>query len=95
MVDRPPRPPLTYLSPFFNEAVYSLSVERLLGIEAPARAQLIRVMLMEINRLSSHWVWIATNGIGLGALTAMTQGFRAREKCLDIFSMSRAASHWV
>jgi NADH-quinone oxidoreductase subunit D len=48
---------------------------------------LIRVMLMEINRLSSHWVWIATTGMELGALTAMTQGFRAREKCLDIFEM--------
>jgi NADH-quinone oxidoreductase subunit D len=76
-----------YLAPLFNEAVTSLAVERLLGIEAPPRAQLIRVMLMEINRLSSHWVWIATTGMELGALTAMTNGFRAREKCLDIFEM--------
>jgi NADH-quinone oxidoreductase subunit D len=76
-----------YLSPFFNETVYCLGVERLLGIEAPSRAQLIRVMMMEINRLSSHWVWLATGGMELGALTAMTQGFRARERCLDIFEM--------
>jgi len=69
-----------YLSPFFNETVYCLGVERLLGIEAPSRAQLIRVMMMEINRLSSHWVWLATGGMELGALTAMTQGFRARDK---------------
>jgi NADH-quinone oxidoreductase subunit D len=74
-----------YLSPFFNETVYSMGVERLLGVEAPPRAQLIRVLMMEINRLSSHWVWLATGGMELGALTAMTNGFRARERCLDIF----------
>ncbi|SOD72318.1 NADH dehydrogenase subunit D [Jatrophihabitans sp. GAS493] len=76
-----------YLSPFFNETVYCMGVERLLGIEAPARANLIRVMTMEINRLSSHWVWLATGGMELGALTAMTNGFRARERCLDIFEL--------
>ncbi|HEU5266398.1 MAG TPA: NADH-quinone oxidoreductase subunit D [Jatrophihabitans sp.] len=76
-----------YLSPFFNETAYCLAVERLLGIEAPPRAQLIRIMMMEINRLSSHWVWLATGGMELGALTAMTNGFRAREKCLDVFEL--------
>jgi NADH-quinone oxidoreductase subunit D len=76
-----------YLSPFFNETAYCLGVERLLGVEAPSRAQLIRVLMMEINRLSSHWVWLATGGMELGALTAMTNGFRAREKCLDVFEM--------
>src|SRR5690348_14414918 len=76
-----------YLSPFFNETVYCLGVERLLGIDAPARAQLIRVLMMEINRLSSHWVWLATGGMELGALTAMTNGFRARERCLDVFEL--------
>jgi len=76
-----------YLSPFYNETVYSLGVEKLLGIEAPSRAQLIRVLMMEINRLSSHWVWLATGGMELGALTAMTNGFRARERCLDIFEL--------
>src|SRR5579859_3883595 len=76
-----------YLSPFFNETAYCMGVERLLGVEAPARAQLIRVLMMEINRLSSHWVWLATGGMELGALTAMTNGFRARERCLDVFEM--------
>jgi NADH-quinone oxidoreductase subunit D len=76
-----------YLSPFYNETAYCLGVEKLLGVEAPSRAQLIRVMMMEINRLSSHWVWLATGGMELGALTAMTNGFRARERCLDIFEM--------
>ncbi|HWA67230.1 MAG TPA: NADH dehydrogenase subunit D, partial [Mycobacteriales bacterium] len=49
-----------YLAPFFNETAYCLGVEKLLGIEAPARAQLIRIMMMEINRISSHTVWLAT-----------------------------------
>ena len=76
-----------YLSPFFTETAYCMGVERLLGVEAPSRAQLIRVLMMEINRLSSHWVWLATGGMELGALTAMTNGFRARERCLDVFEM--------
>ncbi|MCU1659564.1 MAG: dehydrogenase subunit [Pseudonocardiales bacterium] len=74
-----------YLAPFFNETAYCMGVERLLGVQVPQRAQLIRVLMMEINRLSSHWVWLATGGMELGALTAMTNGFRARERCLDIF----------
>jgi NADH-quinone oxidoreductase subunit D len=74
-----------YLSPFYSETAYCLGVERLLGVHVPERAQLIRVLMMEINRLSSHWVWLATGGMELGALTAMTNGFRARERCLDIF----------
>ena len=78
---------MDYLAPMFNETAYCLGVERLLGIETPERARLIRIMMMEINRLSSHWVWLATGGMELGALTAMTNGFRAREKCLDIFEL--------
>ncbi|HST46509.1 MAG TPA: hypothetical protein VLJ82_01580, partial [Jatrophihabitans sp.] len=73
-----------YLSPLFNESAYSMAVEKLLGIVVPERANLIRVLMMEINRISSHWVWLATGGMELGALTAMTNGFRARERCLDI-----------
>jgi NADH-quinone oxidoreductase subunit D len=76
-----------YLAPIFNETVYCLGVEQLLGVQVPDRAQLIRVMLMEINRISSHWVWLATGGLELGAITAMTNGFRARERCLDVMEM--------
>ena len=76
-----------YLSNLFNESVYSMAVEKLLGIEVPERANLIRVMMMEIDRISSHWVWLATGGMELGALTAMTNGFRARERCLDILEL--------
>ena len=66
---------------------YCLGVEKLLGVEVPARAQLIRVMMMEINRVSSHWVALATGGMEMGALTAMTNGLRARERCLDVLEM--------
>ena len=76
-----------YLAPLFNESVYCMAVEKLLGIQITPRAELIRVLMMEINRISSHWVWLATGGMELGALTAMTNGFRARERCLDILEM--------
>ena len=78
-----------YLAPIFNEAAYCLAVERLLGIEeqVPDRANVIRVMLMELNRISSHLVALATGGLELGALTVMTAGFRERELVLDVFEM--------
>jgi NADH-quinone oxidoreductase subunit D len=76
-----------YLAPFFNESVYCMGVEKLLGITIPDRARLIRILLMELNRISSHWVWLATGGMELGALTAMTNGFRARERILDVFEL--------
>ena len=75
---------MDYLSPLFNEAAYCLAVEKLLGIEAPQRAQTIRVLVMEVNRIASHLVALATGGMELGALTGMTNGFREREICLDL-----------
>ncbi len=76
-----------YLSPFFNELAYCLAVERLLGVEAPPRAQVIRVMVSELNRIASHLVWLATAGMELGAVSIMLYGFREREVILDIFEM--------
>src|SRR6266496_5499187 len=76
-----------YLSPFFNETAYCLAVERLLGIEAPPRAQVIRVMVMELNRVASHLVWLATTSLELGAISMMLYGFRERELILDVFEM--------
>ena len=78
---------MDYLSPFFNETAYCLGVERLLGItdEIPARASVIRVMLMELNRISSHLVALATGGMELGAMTPMFFGFRERELILSTF----------
>jgi NADH-quinone oxidoreductase subunit D len=80
---------MDYLSSFFNETGYCLAVERLLGItdEIPDRASVIRVILMELNRISSHLVCLATGGMELGALTAMTFGFRERELILDLFEL--------
>ncbi|CAN5836626.1 NADH-quinone oxidoreductase subunit D [soil metagenome] len=78
---------MDYLAPIFTETAYCLGVEKLLGIEAPSRAQTIRLLMMEVNRVASHWVWLATGGMELGALTGMTNGFRAREKCLDIMEL--------
>jgi NADH-quinone oxidoreductase subunit D len=80
---------MDYLAPFFNETAYCLAVERLLGIteEVPERATVIRVMLMELNRVSSHLVALATGGMELGALSAMIYGFRERETVLDLFEL--------
>ncbi|SDT30188.1 NADH dehydrogenase subunit D [Friedmanniella luteola] len=80
---------MDYLAPLHNETTYCLGVERLLGIEAeiPEKASVIRVMMMELNRISSHLVCIATGGMEIGALTVMTIGFREREKVLDAFEL--------
>lgn len=80
---------MDYLSPIFNETAYCLATEKLLGItdQIPDRANTIRVMLMELNRISSHLVALATGGMELGAVTAMTNGFRDRELILDLFEM--------
>ena len=78
---------MDYLSPFFNETAYCLGVEKLLGItdDIPERASVIRVMLMELNRISSHLVALATGGMELGAMSAMFYGFREREEILTVF----------
>jgi NADH-quinone oxidoreductase subunit D len=75
---------MDYLSPIFNETAYCLAVEKLLGVEAPPRAQALRVLLMELNRIGSHLVWLATTGLELGAISMMLYGFREREEILDI-----------
>ncbi|MGQ0468243.1 MAG: NADH-quinone oxidoreductase subunit D [Sporichthyaceae bacterium] len=78
---------MDYLSPFYSETGYCLAVEKLLGIteQIPERATVIRVLLMELNRISSHLVALATGGMELGAITPMMFGFREREEILDIF----------
>jgi NADH-quinone oxidoreductase subunit D len=80
---------MDYLTSFHNEAAYCLGVERLLGItdDVPDRATIIRVLLMELNRISSHLVAIATGGMELGATTIMIYGFRDREMVLDLFEL--------
>jgi len=80
---------MDYLAPIFNETAYCLAVEKLLGVtEAiPERATVIRVLMMEFNRISSHMVALGTGALELGALTPMIFAFREREKVLDIFEM--------
>jgi len=80
---------MDYLAPIFNETAYCLGVEKLLGITdvMPERATVIRVMMMEFNRISSHMVALGTGALELGALSPMIFAFREREKVLDIFEM--------
>ncbi|GAA1733069.1 NADH-quinone oxidoreductase subunit D [Dietzia kunjamensis subsp. schimae] len=80
---------MDYLSPFYNEVAFCLGVEKLLGISdlVPPRASVIRVMLMELNRISSHMVALATGALELGASTPMLFGFRERELVLDVFEV--------
>jgi NADH-quinone oxidoreductase subunit D len=78
-----------YLMPIFNETAYCLAVERLLGIEdrIPDRANVIRVLMMELNRISSHLGGIGPFGLELGATTVFIYGMREREKVLDLFEL--------
>ncbi len=76
---------MDYLSPVTNELSYSMAVESLLGIEVPERATWIRMMMSELNRISSHLVWMATNGMDLGSTSMMIYGFRERELILAFF----------
>ena len=76
---------MDYLSPVINALNYSLAVEKLLGIEIPERATWIRMMMSELNRVSSHLVWMATNGMDLGSTSMMIYGLRDRELILAFF----------
>ncbi|CAB4583585.1 unannotated protein [freshwater metagenome] len=80
---------MDYLAPLFNEAAYCLGVEKLLGItnDITERASVIRVLMMELNRISSHMVALGTGALELGALSPMIFAFRERELVLDIFEM--------
>ncbi|MEO7803087.1 MAG: NADH dehydrogenase (quinone) subunit D [Actinomycetota bacterium] len=78
---------MDYLAPFHNELVYSLAVERLLGVDVPPRGQAIRILMTELNRITSHLVWLATQGMDMGALSVMLYGFRERELLIDFFEM--------
>jgi len=80
---------MDYLTPLFNETAYCLAVEKLLGIteQIPDRATVVRVLLMELNRIASHLVAIATGGMELGSTTIMIYGFRDRELILDVFEL--------
>jgi NADH-quinone oxidoreductase subunit D len=76
---------MDYASPFSNELAYALAVERLLDIEVPPRAVWIRMMFQELNRMASHLLFQATNGMDIGAVSMMLYGWREREEVLRFF----------
>ena len=80
---------MDYLAPLFQEAAFCLATEKLLGItdDVPEKASVIRVLMMELNRIASHLVCLGTGGNELGATTIMTLGFQAREEILQIFEL--------
>ena len=76
---------MDYASPFFNELVFSLATEKLLGLEVPDRATWIRMLMCELNRISSHLLSMATGGMDIGAVSMMIYGWREREVVLRFF----------
>src|SRR5699024_10149881 len=77
---------MDYLTPMFQEAAYCLAIEKVLGItdDIPERASAIRVLMMELTRISSHLICLGTGGMEMGATTVMTIGFRERERILSV-----------
>jgi NADH-quinone oxidoreductase subunit D len=71
-----------YLSPPINNLAYSLAVERLMGVDVPPRAKVLRVIMSELTRIASHLVWLGTSGLELGAMGPFMYTFREREKIL-------------
>lgn len=82
---------MDYLNSMGNDLGYCLAVEKLLDIEAPERARNIRVLLTEMNRITSHLVWWGTHGMDIGAMTAFFYAFTEREQILDFFEMATGA----
>jgi NADH-quinone oxidoreductase subunit D len=76
---------MDYLNPLGNNLVFCLAAEKLLGLQVPKRAQYIRVMLAELQRISSHLVWLGTHALDMGAMSVMLYCFRERELILKIF----------
>jgi NADH-quinone oxidoreductase subunit D len=76
---------MDYLAPMFNESVFAMAVEELLGVEVPPRATWIRMLMCELTRISSHLLFMATNGMDLGATSMMLYGWREREQVLSFF----------
>jgi NADH-quinone oxidoreductase subunit D len=78
---------MDYLAPFFNIHAYTMAVEKLLGLEIPPRAEYLRVLISELNRITSHLVWLGTSGLELGAITVFFYTYRERDQALDLFEM--------
>ncbi len=89
---------LDYVQPLMNNVAYALAIEKLAGIEAPPRAQVVRVLLMELSRIMAHLIYFGTLGIDLGAITLFFYSFNQREeiyKILDAYSGHRMNNTYV
>ncbi len=89
---------MDYVSGLINNAAYTLSVEKLLGVEPPPRGQALRVILMELQRIASHLVWLGTHMLDLGAMSVFFYSFQQREYILDLVEMmtgSRLMPSWI
>jgi NADH-quinone oxidoreductase subunit D len=76
---------INYLDPLSNNLCYALTVEKLLGLEIPPKAQWMRVLLAELSRLNSHLIWLGTHALDIGAMTVFLYTFREREDILRLF----------
>jgi NADH-quinone oxidoreductase subunit D len=79
---------MDYLSYFFQMEAFCGCIERLVGLEIPPRAQYLRVLHMELNRIMSHLVWLGTTALDIGAISMLWYCFRERDRVLDLFEMS-------
>jgi NADH-quinone oxidoreductase subunit D len=79
---------MDYASYYFNAMAYCCAVERLVEVEVPKRAQYLRVIHLELNRIASHLLWLGTSALDLGAMSMFFYCFREREQILDLFEMS-------
>jgi NADH-quinone oxidoreductase subunit D len=82
---------MDYLAYYFNAMAFCGAVETLVEVEVPKRAQYLRVIHLELNRIMSHLVWLGTGALDLGAISMFWYCFREREKILDLFEMSSGA----
>jgi len=78
---------MDYLNPLGNNMVYSMAVEKLVGLDVPPRALGLRVILAELTRIGSHLIWMGTSALDLAAMSVFLYGMREREMILDIFEM--------
>ncbi|MCK6569210.1 MAG: NADH dehydrogenase (quinone) subunit D [Anaerolineales bacterium] len=78
---------LDYMNPLGNNLAYVMAVEKLVGLDVPPRAQALRVILAELQRISSHLIWVGTFGLDLAAMSMFLYAFRERERLLDIFEL--------
>lgn len=78
---------MDYLSPMSNNTAFCLAVEKLTGLDVPERAQIIRVIMLELSRIASHMVWLGTQALDMGAMSVFLYCFREREHILEMFEM--------